>query len=278
MKPSTWIIVAVVMASTAAACGSGDTAGLPSGDHLHSLGVTDEGGLLLGLHGGLYRSDNGTAWELVGLEGQDAMVIASAQQPMFVAGHEVFARSEDGGSTFTELRPTDLPGLDIHAFAQAVVNGRVIYAFVVGHGLFASDDAGDTWELRTELGVIPPDTFGLAVVGSNADMLMVVGPESGVLHSEDGGRSFIQVLEVPAWAVAVDPTELGVVWALTSAGLARSDDAGFTWQSTPGLEELAGQPMALAVGSGVLWVATEDPRGLYSSTDGGATWQLVAGS
>lgn len=260
------------------ACGGGAEAGLPSGDHVHSLGVTDDGGLLLGLHGGLYRSDDGTAWELVGLDGQDAMVIASAQQPMFVAGHEVLARSDDGGSTFAELRPADLPGFDIHAFAQSPTDGRVIYAFVVGHGLYASADAGDTWERRAELGIIPPDTFGLAIVGSEVDLLMVVGPESGGVRSEDGGRSFIRVLEVPAWAVALDPNQPTRVWVLTTDGLARSDDAGLSWQPVSALDDLEGQPLTLAVGPGVLWVATEDPRALYSSTDGGVTWELVAGS
>lgn len=252
--------------------------GLPSGDHLHSLGVTIDGDLLLGLHGGLYRSDDGKAWELVGLEGQDAMVIASAEQPLFVAGHEVFARSDDGGNTFDELRPADLPGLDLHAFAQAPANGQAIYAFVVGHGLFASGDAGDTWERRAELGTIPPDTFGLAVVGSNTETLVVVGPESGVLRSEDGGRNFVRVLDMPSWAVAIDPEQPGLVWALITDGLARSDDAGLNWQPASALEELEGQPQALAVGSGRLWVATEDPRALYSSTDGGTSWELVASS
>ncbi|MGI8519056.1 MAG: hypothetical protein ACR2MC_00345 [Actinomycetota bacterium] len=276
MKASPRIILAIVVA-TIASCGGG-AAGLPSGDHIHSLGITVDGDLLLGLHGGLYRSDDGTSWVLVALEGQDAMVIASAEQPTFVAGHELFARSDDGGNTFDELRPADLPGLDIHAFAQAPADGQVIYAFVVGHGLFASTDAGESWELRAKLGNLPADTFGLAVVGSDSDTLVVVGPESGVLRSEDGGRTFIQILDVPAWAVAIDPSEPGVVWALTRTGLARSDDEGLTWTAASALEETEGQPLALAVGSVGLWVATEDPRALFNSTDGGTTWELVAGS
>lgn len=268
--------MAITIASVA--CGGDAEVGLPAGDHLHSLAVTDGGDLLLGLHGGLYRSGDGTRWELVGLEGQDAMVIASAQQPMFVAGHGVLVRSDDGGNTFAELRPADLPGLDIHAFAQSPSDGGVIYAFVVGHGLFASADAGDTWERRAELGIIPPDTFGLAIVGSGVDVLMVVGPESGGLRSEDGGRSFIRVLEVPAWAMAADPASPSLLWALTGEGLARSDDAGLSWQPVSALDDLEGQPLALAVAPGGLWVATEDPRALYSSTDGGVVWELVAGS
>ena len=128
------------------------------------------------------------------------------------------------------------------------------------------------------MGVVPPDTFGLAVVGSDVDTLVVAGPESGVLRSEDGGRNFIQILDVPSWAVATNPEQPGVVWALISGGLARSEDIGLSWQPASTMDELEGQPQALAVGSGELWVATEDPRALYSSTDGGTTWELVASS
>lgn len=51
----------------------------------------------------------------------------------------------------------------------------------------------------------------------------------------------------------VDPAEPGVVFALTGAGPARSDDAGLSWQAKSGVEELDGQPLALAAGTGVLW-------------------------
>lgn len=78
--------------------------------------------------------------------------------------------------------------------------------------------------------------------------------------------------------MAVDPSEPGAVWALTSAGLAGSDDAGVSWQPASALDDLEGQPLALAAGPGVLWVATDDPRALYSSTDGGTSWERIAGS
>lgn len=261
-------------------CGSGATAwvGMPPGEHVHSLAVTERG-LFLGLHGGLYRSDDGTAWELVGLDGQDAMVIASAAEPpMFVAGHELLGRSDDGGATFETLRPPDLPGLDIHAFSQAPTDGRVVYAFVVGYGLYASVDAADTWDQRAEMGIIPQDTFGLAIVGSGVEELIVVGPDSGVLRSDDGGRSFDRVLNVSAWAVAIDPAKPEQVWALTETGLSQSDDAGFTWRPTSNLDGVDGQPVALAIGPEEFWLATEEPRRLYRSNDGGSRWEWVAGA
>ncbi|MGH3649197.1 MAG: hypothetical protein ACRDU9_00695, partial [Acidimicrobiia bacterium] len=81
---------------------------MPAGDHVHSLAVTADDGLLLGLHGGLYRNTDGERWELAGLSGEDAMVIATADagDPLFVAGHDVLYRSDDGGETFSPLAPS----------------------------------------------------------------------------------------------------------------------------------------------------------------------------
>lgn len=261
------------------ACGGGEGAGMPSGEHVHSIGVTADGGLLLGLHGGLYRSTDGATWELAGLRGEDAMVISTAAgEPVFVAGHEVLYRSDDGGATFSPLQAVDLPGLDIHGFAQAPTDGRVVYAFVVGHGLFASEDAGEIWGQRAPLEEMPPDVFGLAVVGSGTESVVMVGPESGVLRSEDGGRSFTSVFEAPAGALALEVEDPDLVWALTAAGLARSDDAGGTWEAVSTLDGVEGQPVTIAAREGVLWVVTEQPRALYRSGDTGASWEQVAGT
>lgn len=275
MKATVWIGLVVVLASTAAACGGGVPTGMPSGDHLHSLAVTADGGLLLGLHGGLFRSGDGTTWDLVGLEGQDAMVIASAATPLFVAGHDVLARSDDGGETFQQLRPPDLPGLDIHAFAQAPADGRTLYALVVGFGLFASADAGETWEERARPEDLPPDVFGLGVAGSGTGTVVMVGPENGIFRSEDGGRSLTRVLGVPSWAVTVDRNDPSRVWALSAEGLMVSEDVGATWETASTLPGVEGQPLALASGIEDLWLISEEPRTLYRSSDGGGTWDSV---
>lgn len=272
-------LLGIVVSLLLAGCGGDGTAGLPSGDHVHSLGVTSDGGLLLGLHGGLYRSGDGVTWELAGLQGEDAMVIASlVDRPVFVAGHDVLYRSEDGGETFTALEAADLPGLDIHAFAQSPTDGRSVYAYVVGHGLFWSGDAGDTWEQRASIGQLPQDLFGVAVAGESSETLVLVGPESGILRSEDGGRSLFQVAEVSAWAVTVEPMDPQVVWTLTGAGLMRSGDGGGTWETASTLPGVEGQAVALAVGGEAIWVVSEEPRALYRSLDRGESWERVVGS
>ncbi|MDP8959347.1 MAG: hypothetical protein M3N51_09170 [Actinomycetota bacterium] len=253
---------------------------LPSSDHVHALRVLEDGTLLLGLHGALYRSSDGERWEPAGLEGRDAMAIGAHDPdgPIFVAGHEVLARSRDGGATFEDLRPSDLPGLDIHAFAQAPSAPERIYAFVVGFGLFASEDAGETWALRAELGSVPPDLLALVVVGQGTELLMAAGPESGVLRSEDGGRTFARMLNAGALSLANDPSDPDRLLGITARGLEESRDGGRSWSVLlPRGEALPGQWISVAVGpDGSAWVVTEEPRTLQRTRDGGRSWEEVA--
>jgi len=271
------LAVALIVALVAACGDSNGTAGLPEGDHVHSLAVTTDGELLLGLHGGLHRSVDGHVWETAGLQGVDAMAIAaSAGEPIFIAGHDVLYRSDDG-QTFTPLTPSDLPGMDIHGFAQSPFNPEHVYAYVVGHGLFFSGDAGESWESRSTLASLPPDVFGLAATGPDGEGLLIVGPESGIHRSDDGGRSFHSVSETPAGAVAVDMESPEVAWALTASGLERSEDAGDSWEMVSRLQGVGGQPVTMAVDGDHLWLVTERPRAFHQSEDGGETWQRVAG-
>lgn len=136
---------------------------------------------------------------------------------------------------------------------------------------------GASWEERAPIGALPRDVFGIAVVGSDAGTLLMVGPESGVLRSNDGGRSFVRVYDVPSGAVAVESRSPEVAWALTAAGLARSDDSGRTWEVVSDFDGVEGQPVAVAVDQPLVWVVTEQPRVLYRSDDSGVSWQRVIG-
>lgn len=275
----TRLLILLMATSLLAAC-TGDTAdtGLPQGAHVHSLGVTPDRELLLGLHGGLFASADGATWTTAGLSGEDAMVIAAAAgTPVFVAGHDVLYRSGDGGATFQALNPADLPGLDIHAFAQAPANGAVLYAYVVGHGLFHSSDAGDTWEQRASMGDLPSDLLGLAVADGDGEQLILVGPNNGIVHSHDGGRTLTRVVAVGAWTVTVDSGAGNRLWALTATGLMASDDPAADWTQVSPLSDLEGQPVALAVHGDTIWIVTEDPRTLLRSDDAGQSWHQISG-
>lgn len=250
-----------------------------SGDHIHALQVLDDGDLLLGLHGALYRSqDRGDTWSPAGLEGQDAMSIAAAgdDELVFVAGHEVLQRSQDGGETFDALDPPDLPSLDIHAFAQSASQPEVVYAFVVGHGIYVSSDAGETWKLRSTPGqAFGNDIFALLVDPDEAETVLAGGGQSGLLRSTDGGQSFQPVLDQGVASLTADPDDPGRLVALTTRGIEASDDGGQQWTAVS-QPDVPGRPVAVALGDeGELWLVTDEPRTLQRSDDGGASWRAV---
>lgn len=269
------VVGLLLVAGVLTGCGSGDAGsvagGLPSEGHVHALRAMDDGGLLLGLHGALWRSDDGRDWQMLGLQGQDAMALGVAVDgaPLLVGGHNVLARSTDGGGSFEDLSPA-LPSLDIHALAQDPANPDRVYAFVVGHGLHVSEDAGDTWTAAAPVGdQLPPDVATMTVAPDDGDTVLVGSPEVGVLRSTDGGSTFVRVADTGTIGLAHGDD--GRVIAATLAGVHASEDGGQTWQPLVPADELEGQAIAVALGSdGAGWVITEQARVLYRIGDDGA--------
>lgn len=142
--------------------------------------------MYFGHHGGLLLSRNGGRdWQPTSLENADAMALAAPPadpQLMYAAGHNVFYKSEDGGRTWRPAN-NDLPGLDIHGFAADPEHPDLVYAHVVGFGLFRSEDSGETWELRSSR----LRALNLAV-GETSGTLYAIAVQSGLLHSTDGGE------------------------------------------------------------------------------------------
>ncbi|MDP8978492.1 MAG: hypothetical protein M3N17_07945 [Actinomycetota bacterium] len=285
-RPGTWrdLLLSVVAAMALTACqpATAPSGGLPASDHVHALEVLDGGGLLLGLHGALYRSEDGRNWQVAGLEGQDAMSIGAVgdDAPLFVAGHDLLARSLDGGKTFEPMQPADLPSLDIHAFAQSPADPDVVYAFVVGSGIHTSADGGETWELRAPVGrAVGDDVVALAVLPDDPGTVLVGGVQSGLFRSTDGARTFDRVLPQGVGSLATSTDAPDRVVALTARGIEASADGGRTWTVVVAPTEAGvdGQPVVIATGDGdTAWLVTERPRTLQRSQDGGRSWEEIA--
>lgn len=271
--------VAVVLSGCSSA-GSGDATegGLPASGHVHALRATDEGGLLLGLHGALWRSPDGAEWEQLGLEGQDAMALGVAVegQPLLVGGHEVLARSTDGGRSFEMLAPSELPSLDIHALAQAPGEPSTVYAYVVGSGIYRSADAGDSWGPAAPVGdQLPGDLAAMAVDPDDPQVVLVGSGGHGLFRSTDGAASFTQTTDWGTLGLAFGLD--GTVLAATYRGVDVSSDGGQSWDNAAATDEFDGQPLAVAVGpDGTWWVMTEKPRVLYRSDRGDGSFDEVA--
>jgi photosystem II stability/assembly factor-like uncharacterized protein len=248
--------------------------GLPDTPDYHSLVVarSDPGHILLGTHAGLYESTNGgQAWTKVALEGQDAMNLASSEgETVWTAGHEVFAKSRDGGVTWTDVRPDGLPSLDIHGFAVDPKDPGRLYAAVAGQGLYRSRDAGTSFELVSkEVG------GGVMALAVTPDGRILAGDmQQGLLASEDGGKKWKVVLRAGLMGLAVNPDNPETVVA-TGPGILLSRDGGRNWDQVLALEQGAGPVAWSASEPNVAYVVGFD-KVLYKTEDGGSTWRAIA--
>jgi photosystem II stability/assembly factor-like uncharacterized protein len=183
-------------------------------------------------------------------------------------------RSSDGGAHWTEIGPVIRgPGTQSSITAAALdprTAGRMYAAVVLPASvpgsagtpvLFASDDGGSTWTSRS--GSLPENIVTLIVDPFQAPTIYGGGP-SGILRSDDAGRTFVSRSVVPTVQIAADPLHAGRLYAATSGnGVLSSADGGTTWNPmNAGLTDLAVNAVALDATRGYLYAATK--TGVFS--------------
>ena len=266
--------VALVLALTVFGAGGGATsaAGLPRTPDYHSLLVspTEPEQLTLGTHNGLYvSSDGGRHWRFAALSGDDAMNLARPTgKTVWLAGHQVFKRSLDGGATWSDVRPSGLPGPDIHGFAVDPRDPSTLYAAIAGQGLYRSRDGGGSFALVSRS--VGGSVMALAVMPDGR--ILAGDMQQGLLASRDGKR-WAQTLRAQLMGLAVNPSNPNRVLA-SGAGIALSTDGGRNWRPVLDLPTGAG-PVAWSTSNPRLAYAVGFDRVLYRSGDGGESWQPV---
>ena len=238
-------------------------------EDVHSLafapGSTEQ--LYFGHHGGILDSrDGGRSWVALPVAADAMGMRPAADGSIVIAGHEVFVGSADGGRTWAPIQ-TDLPNIDIHAFARDPLDPARMWAYLAEGGVYESTDGGNFWT-KVYDGHIP---FMTATTDGSSTTLVGIEPFSGFARSVDGGRRWTAVSQPEAFPTySIAATTDGRVVALgTSDGLLRSDDGGATWRTiklpSPGFAIALsddGRTMAVVTGS----------TDVYRSDDGGATW------
>lgn len=168
--------------------------------------------------------------------------------------------------------------------------------------LYVGGDNGGIWKNVAPGGWVPLTDFQPSLnfsgyhplVVHRADAKLVLGVVSGagagLLKSSDAGATWqrlaVQFDSQTMPAIAVHPTDTALMYISAGwAGVWKSTDGGMTWQQLTGLPAGFVSDLILAkfdwntLYAGVVAIsgANESKNGVYRSTDGGTTWQLLSG-
>ena len=176
-----------------------------------------------------------------------------------------------------------------------------------GHGIWRSDDAGETWKFiglegsehisRIRIHPTNPDLVYVAAIGN----LWKPNETRGVFRSKDGGKSWEKILyesdKAGAGDLILDPNNARVIYAATwemkrngyrmdSGGpgskMYKSTDGGDSWTDISNYPGLPKGPWGIAgiavspVDSDRVWAIIEaQDGGVFRSEDAGKTWKKV---
>ncbi|WP_454832441.1 WD40/YVTN/BNR-like repeat-containing protein [Pseudoxanthomonas wuyuanensis] len=217
------------------------------------------------------------------------LAVAAANTPVVVrAGIKQVFRSTDTGATWTEVStklPSDSSNTRDSVVALSANGGTLLHAIRIGDTTttyrstnFTS--ASPTWTTVTGLGT---NALRPAADPVNANKFYAYDNSNGaVLVSTNGGSSFAVAATLATggstW-IRPAPGREGDVWvALRSGGLSRSTNSGASFVKLPNVTDCSavgfGRPMRWASYPTVfIWGAVDGgKRGLYRSTDQGASW------
>jgi len=178
--------------------------------------------------------------------------------------HLGLIRSTDRAQSW---QPVSLRGdADFHALSTAAAS---IYGWNSRQGVvMRSDDDGATWQYGATLALTDLDA------DPTQPQRVLAATEQGLLTSGNGGLTF-----EPAAAQPPQPLVLLDHRPDTATTLAGVDAAGNIWNHTTTAwnhsGQLPGAPQAFTVTSTDRYLAATD-AGVYSSTDAGRTWTLIA--
>lgn len=242
----------------------------------HSLLVDpqDAQHVLFGSHEGTQESrDGGFTWQPGSLRGVDAMIMAAspnAPEMIYAAGHDVFQVSRDGGASWQPVTH-DLPGTDIHGFAQNPTDPQRLYAFVVGAGGLTSADGGSTWEPFASQ---PPGGSYVVLASNGTDLYAAT--DAGIAKSRDHGATWeslaTQPGKVTVLSLSVSASNPQTIYIGTPVGIIRSTDGGEKWTSI-GPSSVSALALAVTPGDPGRVLLLSDMGAVYLSDDGGTTWQ-----
>jgi xyloglucan-specific exo-beta-1,4-glucanase len=209
------------------------------------------------------------------------LAMAAGNPQLLVRAGSRMYFTTNAGSSWTQVN--NIPGTYGNVALSA--NGSVLL-YTVGTTTYRSTNftsGSPTWTVVSGLGAGSTRPFADPV---NSNKFYDYDNTTGTLRiSNNGGSTFTNAGALAAWGATIGraaPGREGDVWvALNGSGLARSTNSGVTFSTFSNVSQ------ASAVGFGktatgasyptvFIWgVANGGPRGVYRSTDAGASWMRV---
>ena len=228
------------------------------------------------MYGVVWSQDGGATWSVAGQgftgRGSRGVAFDPSDSQRIYAGAlngNVFFKSTDGGLTWAR-RSFGSPAVYVIAVAVDPLSPNIVYVGTQNEGFFKSTDFGDTWK-STGTGLSGAITY-LTVDPTRSGRLFASTATAFYL-SEDGGNSWTNVLNMPAWTITIDPNTPATVYATArTVGTFRSFDSGHTWQGiNTGLTNLAMGRSAPVI------IDPTDPQTLYVGSEGGGIFKSLDG-
>jgi hypothetical protein len=177
-------------------------------------------------------------------------------------------RSEDDGISWIRLDGVQ----SARAFHQSTRHPEVIYG-ATKQGLRLSRDQGESWVgIHDPIANIPVHGF------AEDDQHLWAGTDEGLFVSLDGLRWAKMVprtdVDIPVWAIAVDPFWTKGLWLAGPVGILRSDDGGHELRPSGRIPLIGTDSLLTLSRAGHLLSGGSD--GVWESQDGGVRWQRLA--
>ena len=236
--------------------------------------------------GGIYSShDGGETWtsqpDMLG-QSVRALAIAPSDPKIMVAGtlDGVF-RSQDSGAHWQRISPQDSKEIhEVESIAIDPTDPSVIYAGT-WHLPWKTTDGGATWTSIKDGIIEDSDVFSI-LIDPKQPNVVYLSACSGIYKSVDGGTKFTggvginKSQGIPSTArrtrvLMQDPSHLDTVYAGTTEGLYRTDDAGKYWVQTTGSDVIVNDVYVDPTDPHYVLLAT-DRQGVLASDDGGSSF------
>jgi len=236
--------------------------------------------------GGIFISrDGGETWiSQTDMRGQSvrALAIAPSDPKITVAGTlEGVFRSQDGGAHWLRISPQDNKEIhEVESIAIDPTDPDIIYAGT-WHLPWKTTDGGTTWTSIKDGIIEDSDVFSI-LVDPKQTSVVYLSACSGIYKSVDGGTKFSggvginKSQGIPSAArrtrvLRQDPGHLDTVYAGTTEGLYRTDDAGKLWTETTGSDVIVNDVHVDPTDPHNVLLAT-DRQGVLISDDGGTSF------